>query len=87
MVEFKSLTSLTEIERVWQLQRMNSYPPQAFRLANWLEARPESLIFYRLQEKFFSAIDIAPLGENPHNLLFLPLVLFCLYFLIKNFRR
>jgi hypothetical protein len=56
--EVRSLTYLTEGERVIQIRRLNEYPAVGFSigakkywvpLAHWLEQRPETLALYRVQ--------------------------------------
>jgi len=57
--ELRSLTYLTQQQKVFQLQRLNEHPPVSIALggktiwiplANWMEKRPEALILYRIQE-------------------------------------
>src|SRR3972149_10784735 len=57
--ELRSLTYLTQQQKVFQLQRLNEHPPVSIALggktiwiplANWMEKRPEALILYRVQE-------------------------------------
>jgi hypothetical protein len=49
---------LNEIERYEQQKRMNEYPASSARMANWIEARKESVVFFRLEKNFISIFDL-----------------------------
>lgn len=51
------LTYLNEQEKTLQIQRMHGYPSKFARWANWLEARPEALVFYKLEANLKEAAD------------------------------
>jgi hypothetical protein len=64
--DIRSLTHLTEQQKVLQRQRLNEHPPVSIvlggktiwiPLANWLELRPEALILCRLQENLSSVLS------------------------------
>lgn len=52
-----SLAFLNEGEKILQIQKMHAYPQPFFRMANWLEARQEALVFYKLEANFSEAVD------------------------------
>jgi hypothetical protein len=54
----QSLFYQSEIDHIEIRQRMLDYPPFLYRLANILEQRPESLLFYRLQDNFFAILNL-----------------------------
>jgi len=66
---------LTEMEKIGQLRRMNEYPPAAYRLANYIEKRPEAVIYFKLEKNFIDSFDLLALFTE----YFPPLVL--LFFL------
>ena len=47
----------SQIGQIEQQQRMDDYPPRFFRMANILERRNESRIFYKLEDNFFKIFD------------------------------
>lgn len=61
-----SLTYLTEQEKVTQIQHLHAYPPLKITImrkiiwipaANWLELRPEAVIFYKIKANFSEIVD------------------------------
>lgn len=52
-----SLTFLNDNEKMQQIVKMHAYPPSLYRLANWLENRPEALVFYKLEENLSEVVD------------------------------
>ncbi|MFA5828861.1 MAG: hypothetical protein WC841_05915 [Candidatus Shapirobacteria bacterium] len=60
-----------EVDLIEQQQRMNDYPSMYYRLANIIEKRPESRLFFKLQDNFFSIFDIKSL---PFLIIFLILI-------------
>lgn len=55
---YTPITQLNEIEKIEQLKRANQYPKYGYRLANWIELRPESVAFFKLQNNFVSIFDL-----------------------------
>ncbi len=55
---YTSITKLNEIEKIEQLKRANQYPKYGYRFANWIELRPESVAFFKLQNNFVSIFDL-----------------------------
>lgn len=70
---------LTEMEKIGQLRRMNEYPPAAYRLANYIEKRPEAVIYFKLEKNFIDSFDLPTLFTE----YFPPLLL--LFFLLGYF--
>ena len=70
---------LTEMEKIGQLRRMNEYPPAAYRLANYIEKRPEAVIYFKLEKNFIDSFDLLALFTE----YFPPLLL--LFFLLGYF--
>ncbi|HOX96108.1 MAG TPA: hypothetical protein PLI45_01900 [Candidatus Woesebacteria bacterium] len=64
------LFNLNEVEKIEQLKRMNEYPPSAYRLANWIEARKESVFYFKIEKNFVGIFDITKYFYG----LFLPLL-------------
>ena len=64
-----SFLNLSEMETVHQIERMQAYPPQLYRLANILEKRPESIFFYKSKNSFFNFLDTSKYSRNPNNIL------------------
>ena len=52
---------LSEMEKIVQLRRMNEYPPEAARLANYIEYRPEAVIYFQLEKNFIDSFDLLAL--------------------------
>jgi hypothetical protein len=55
--ENKALNYQSEIDLINLKRRMDDYPPQYYRLAHLIEQRPESQLFYKLQDNFFAIFD------------------------------
>ena len=70
-----NFSQLSEMEKIVQLRRMNEYPPEAARLANYIEYRPEAVIYFKLEKNFIDSFDLLTL----FTVYFPPLVL--LFFL------
>lgn len=77
--ENKALNYQSEIDLINLRQRMNDYPPRYYRLANLIEQRSESQLFYKLQDNFFTILDTRTLPA-----VFVPFVYFGFFRLIKN---
>ncbi len=73
------LLSQTEVDLIEQQQRMNDYPPPYFRLANIFEKRPESRLFFKLQNNFFAIFNL-----NLLPFILVPIILIGFFDLIKN---
>lgn len=56
-----NFSQLTETEKIAQLRRMNEYPPSAYRLANLIEARRESVVYFKLEKNFIDIFDLLAL--------------------------
>lgn len=78
---------LTEMEKIAQLRRMNEYPPRAYRLANWIEARPEAIIYFKLEKNFIDSFDLLVLFAKYLPALFLPLFLLGYFEAVKSWPR
>lgn len=52
-----SLTFLNDNEKLQQQIRLRGYPPSKIPIANWLENRPEALIFYKLEANLSEVVD------------------------------
>ena len=74
----QSLFFQSEVNRIEIRQRMHDYPPSLYRLANILEQRPESLLFYRLQNNFFNILDI-----NSIPYILIPCIIIVIFYQIK----
>jgi hypothetical protein len=74
---------LTEIENVEKINRMAQYPPYGYRLANIIEARPESIIYFQLEKNFIKIFDLRTYFDGIIKIFFLPLFLFGLFQLLK----
>lgn len=75
---------LSEMEKIAQLRRMNEYPPSAYRLANLIEARPESVVYFKLEHNFLKVFDLETIFTKYIPSLFLPLFIIGLFEAIKN---
>lgn len=75
----QSLFFQSEVDRIEIRQRMLDYPPSLYRLANIFEQRPESLLFYRLQNNFF-----AILNPNSFPYILIPFLVIGLFYQIKT---
>lgn len=80
-------SQLTEMERINQLRRMNEYPPWAYRLANLIEARPEAVIYFKLERNFLDIFDIPKLFTMHISPILLPFFLVGLFELIKIYPK
>ncbi len=60
LVSYKgpSLLFQNEIERIEQVQRMHDYPPQYYHVANIIENRPESRLYFKLESNFFNIFNL-----------------------------
>lgn len=74
---------LSEMERIAQLRRMNEYPPSAYRLANLIEARPEAVVYFKLEKNFLDIFDLPKLFTVYLTPILLPFFLVGLFELIK----
>lgn len=74
---------LSEMEKIAQLRRMNEYPPSAYRLANLIEARPEAVVYFKLEKNFLAIFDLPLLFTTYLNPLLLPFFLLGFFELIK----
>lgn len=52
-----SLTFLNDNEKLQQQIRLRGYPPSRIPIANWLENRKETLIFYKLEANISEVVD------------------------------
>jgi len=52
-----SLTFLNDNEKLQQEVRLRGYPPSNIPIANWLENRKESLVFYKVEANFSEVVD------------------------------
>ena len=76
------------MEKVDQLRRMNEYPPSTYRLANWIEARKEAIIYFKLEKNFVDTFDLRLLFGRYINPLFLPFFLVGFFEALKaNMKR
>jgi hypothetical protein len=66
-----NFTKLTEIEKIEQLDRMNQYPPSTYRIANLVESRSESVIFFKLETNFINTFDLLLIFSKYINIFFL----------------
>lgn len=78
---------LTEMERIGQLRRMNEYPPTAYRMANYLEKRPETVAYYKLEKNFVDVFDLVTLFTVYFPPLLLPFFLRGLFEAIKIYPK
>ncbi len=72
------------MERVDQLRRMNEYPPWAYRLANLIEARPEAVMYFKLERTFLNFFDLPVIFGGGLKPMLLPLFLFGLFEAIRR---
>ncbi len=75
---------LTEIERIAQLRRMNEYSPAFYRLANLIEARPEAVIYFKLEKNFLENFDLFSLFTSYIQPIFLPFFVIGFFEAVKN---
>lgn len=64
--------NLTEMETVHQINRMHQYPSYAFRLGHILEERPESIIFFKLNQNFTDTFNLTLFPNHFLTIIFLP---------------
>lgn len=74
---------LTEIEKIAQLRRMNEYSPSVYRLANLIEARPEAIVYFKLEKNFLDVFDLERLFTIYLSPILLPLFLIGLFEAIR----
>jgi hypothetical protein len=75
----KTLFYQSEVDRIEIRQRMQDYPPSLYRLANILEQRPESLLFYRLQNNFFNILNFSSIP-----FILIPLLIIGIFYQMKT---
>ena len=78
---------LSEMEKIVQLRRMNEYPPTAYRLANYIEKRPEAAIYFKLEKNFVDIFDFFSLFTIYFPPLLLPFFLGGYFEAIKIYPR
>lgn len=71
------------MEKINQLRRMNEYPPSAYRLANLIEARPEAVVYFKLERNFLNIFDLPKLFTVYLTPILLPFFLVGLFELVK----
>ena len=76
-------TKLTEMEKVEQIRRMNEYPPFAYRLANILEARQETITYFKLEKNFIAIFDLSRLFGEVWMFVLLPFFIVGLMWMIR----
>ena len=64
--------NLSEMEKIAQLRRMNEYTPSSYRLANLIEARPEAVVYFKLEKNFLDVFDLPSLFTIYIYPIFLP---------------
>lgn len=52
------------LQKNYTLQKMNLYPPKAFRIANIIENRPEFSTYFRLEKNFTEIFNFSMLYSN-----------------------
>ncbi len=75
---------LTEIEKISQLRRMNEYPPAFYRLANLIEARPEAVMYFKLEKNFLKNFDLLSLFTSYLHPIFFPFFVIGFFEAVKN---
>lgn len=75
---------LTEIEKIAQLRRMNEYPRAFYRLANLIEARPEAVLYFKLEKNFLDNFDLLSLFTYYIQPVFFPFFIIGFFEAIKN---
>lgn len=75
---------LTEIEKIAQLRRMNEYPQTFYRLANLIEARPEAVLYFKLEKNFLDNFDLLSLFTMYIQPIFFPFFIIGFFEAIKN---
>jgi|CXWL01.1.fsa_nt_gi hypothetical protein len=82
-----NFSQLTEMEKINQLRRMNEYPPSFYRLANLIEARPEAIIYFKLERNFLDIFDLPKLFTVYLTPIIFPFFLIGLFELIKIYPK
>ena len=82
-----NFSQLSEMEKIVQLRRMNEYPPEAARLANYIEYRPEAVIYFKLEKNFIDSFDLLALFTKYFPPLLLPFFLLGFFEAIKRYSK
>lgn len=79
-------TCLSPLEYDSQQMRLKQYPPLQIPLAYWIEARPESIALFRIEENFFKMLNLSFyfFGREKFPLIYLPLFFIGLYKIVKK---
>lgn len=64
------------LQENYKIQKMNLYPPKAFRVANIVENRPEFTFYFRLENNFTEIFNFSKLYASYLELVILLLSLF-----------
>lgn len=70
------------LEQSYTLSKMNLYPPGTYRLANIIENRPESKIYFRLEKNFTDLFSVKKYVDDYFSLM---VFMICLFLLFKIF--
>lgn len=76
-----------EIEISDRLKRMNEYPPYAARLSNWIEARKESVAFFKLEKNFIGIFDLTYFFGGLYKPLLFPLFIYGYFEFLKHRKK
>lgn len=75
------------MEKVAQLRRMNEYPPAAYRLANYIENRPEAVVYFKLEKNFIDTFDLLTLFSVYFPPLLLPFFLLGYFEAVRTYPK